>query len=203
MRVPEQPCEVRPNPSVEARPNGKPPGPRGAQGISCASRAWRLAVGPASPQTLGLTTNTVMPRFSLIPEAHLILVQDDRILLLKRQNTGYEDGNFSIVAGHIDGGETAREAMSREASEEAGLEIKPEDLRLCHVMHRRSDSERVSFFFTPDAWYGEPVNREPHKCSELAWYPRSALPVNMVSYVQHAIEQVTRGNPYSEFGWHQ
>jgi 8-oxo-dGTP diphosphatase len=144
-----------------------------------------------------------MPRFTLIPEAHLLLVQDDRVLLLKRHNTGYEDGNFSVVAGHVDGGETAREAMSREASEEAGLEIKPEDLRLCHVMHRRSDSERVSFFFTAEVWRGEPENREPHKCSELAWYLRSALPVNMVPYIRHAIEQAARGNPYSEFGWHQ
>jgi ADP-ribose pyrophosphatase YjhB (NUDIX family) len=144
-----------------------------------------------------------MPRFSLIPEAHLLLFQNDQVLLLRRHNTGYEDGKFSVVAGHIDGGETAREAMSREAREEAGLEIKPEDLRLCHVIHRQSDSERVSFFFTTDVWHGEPVNREPHKCSELAWYPRSALPANLIPYVRHAIEQVAQGNPYSEFGWRQ
>lgn len=142
-----------------------------------------------------------MARFKLIPEAHLLLYKDGQILLLKRHNTGYEDGKYSVVAGHVDGGETARQAMAREAAEEAGLLIQPTDLRLCHVIHRMSDAERLSFFFTTDTWQGEPVNREPHKCSELAWYPMAQLPWTMVPYVQHAIAQVQAGHLYSEFGW--
>jgi len=50
----------RPNPSVEARPNGIAPGPRGAVPLSCTARAWRNTVGPASPQTLGFM-NTPHP----------------------------------------------------------------------------------------------------------------------------------------------
>ncbi len=142
-----------------------------------------------------------MPRFTLIPEAHLLLMRDERILLLRRQNTGYEDGNYSVVAGHVDGNETARQAMAREALEEAGLAIDPRALRLCHVMHRRSTAERVSFFFTADAWQGEAHNREPHKCSELAWFALHALPPNVIGYVRHAISCSLRGEVYSEFGW--
>lgn len=54
---------------------------------------------------------------------HLFLVKDDKILLLRRSNTGYEDEMYSIVAGHIDGDEDAKTAMIREAREEAGIEI--------------------------------------------------------------------------------
>lgn len=142
-----------------------------------------------------------MARFTLIPEVHLLLQHGGQVLLLRRHATGYEDGNYSVVAGHVDGGEPARVAMAREAAEEAGLAIDPDALRLCHVIHRRSTAERLSLFFAADRWSGVPVNREPHKCSELAWYPRHALPPNMVPYVRHALDQVERGVAYSEFGW--
>src|SRR5947207_1353855 len=144
-----------------------------------------------------------MARFALIPEAHLLLLQNTRVLLLRRQNTGYEDGNYSVIAGHIDGNETARHAMAREALEEAGLIINPRDLVFCHVIHRKAESERVSFFFKAERWIGEPRNLEPHKCGDLSWFQADSLPPNLIPYVRHAIEQVLRGQMYSEHGWDQ
>ena len=142
-----------------------------------------------------------MGRFTLIPEVHLVLRRAGQVLLLQRFNTGFADGQWSVVAGHVDGGEPAAAAMAREAWEEAGLRIAPADLRLVHLMHRRSDGERLSMFFEPLAWQGEPVNREPHKCSALAWHAQDALPAPMVPYVRQALACVAAGQAYSEAGW--
>ena len=142
-----------------------------------------------------------MPRFRLIPEVYLLLLDHDRILMLRRYHTGYEDGNYSLVAGHVDGNEPASRAMVREASEEAGISISADTLDLCHVMHRHSDRESVGFFFRCRAWSGEPFNREPHKCDELSWFPTVALPANTVPYVRQAIVLSLAGQTYSEFGW--
>ena len=46
-----------------------------------------------------------------------------------------------------------------------------------------------------------PVNREPLKCSALAWFALDELPDNMVPYVRRGIELALSREVYSEFGW--
>ncbi|MDP3964045.1 MAG: NUDIX domain-containing protein [bacterium] len=141
-------------------------------------------------------------RFTLIPEVYLILIQDGRILLSRRFQTGYEDGNYSLVAGHADGGETMREAMAREALEEAGLTISPRDLNHAVTLHRWcGDHERIGFFFTPERWRGEIENSEPNKCDDLGFFVLDRLPANIIPYISHVIGCYQQGIPYSEFGW--
>ena len=132
---------------------------------------------------------------------HLLLIQDGKILMLRRYNTGYEDGNYSLVAGHIDGGEQLKTAMIREAQEEAGITISPEHLEVVGVMHFREQEEYVSFFLHASRYSGEIINVEPHKCDDLSWFDLDDLPPNTIPYVRRAIQNYRNREWFFSFGW--
>ncbi len=144
---------------------------------------------------------TAASRFRQIAEAHVLFMREGQTLLLRRFQTGWRDGYFSVVAGHVEADETIAQAAIREAREEAGVVIEPDELELVHVVHRKSDSERLSFFFLARTWDPEPFNAEPHKCDLMDWFDLDCLPPNMVDYVAQALARVNEAQPYSEFGW--
>lgn len=140
-------------------------------------------------------------RFTAVVAVHLLLLRDDGILLLRRCNTGYADGQYSVIAGHLDGGEELSAAMIREAGEEAGIEIAPVNLHPAGVMHRLEGDERIDFFFTCSTWGGEVQNLEPEKCDDVRWFSFDDLPENVVPYIRRAIDNHLAGRWFDSFGW--
>ena len=123
------------------------------------------------------------------------------MLLLRRFNTGYEDGNYSVPAGHLEGDETVVQAAIREAREETGMTLAAADVAVIGVMHRKASDERVDFFVAASVWTGEPSNCEPDKCDELRWSSRDKLPANTIPYVRRALENYDKGVWFEEFGF--
>ena len=145
-------------------------------------------------------------RFKIIPEVCVLVIKNNEILLSRRLNTGWEDGNYGLPAGHIEDGETMSEGAAREAHEEIGIEIDPKNLRHVHTQHRFADDpgnphSRVGFYFVPTQYKGEIENKEPDKCSELKFFPLDQLPQNTIGHIRTAIECYRNGVTYSEFDW--
>ena len=140
-------------------------------------------------------------RFRLHATAILLLVHDGKVLLCRRFNTGWEDGKYGFMAGHIDGDESFRSALCREADEELGITIEPDDLRFFHVQHHISNKEYVYMYFTASKWKGEPSNRELHKCDDVQWFPLDNLPDKLVADTADTIEYYRHGVLYSESGF--
>lgn len=138
-------------------------------------------------------------RFSFLVAVHAFFIKDEQVLLLKRANTGYMDGHFSVPAGHVDGGESIWKAMRREIKEEVNVEVK-ETHQPIHVMHRvNGKEERIDYFFLIKDWQGLTKIGEIEKCSELVWFKIWQLPENIIPYIKFALEKVQEGVLFSEF----
>ncbi|MDP2671081.1 MAG: NUDIX domain-containing protein [bacterium] len=138
----------------------------------------------------------------VIPAVYLLFIQDNKVLLQRRYKTGYEDGNYTLIGGHVDQGERATQAAVREAKEEIGVDIKEKDLDFYHLMHRLSgDEERFDIFFFAKSWSGEAKNLEPDKCDDLSWFPLDELPNNLIPAVKTGIQAYFDKLLYSEVNW--
>lgn len=138
--------------------------------------------------------------YTVVISSYVIFQEGDKILLSRRYNTGYRDGEYSLPAGHIEEAEFATAAAVREAKEEVGVKVKPEGLTSAHIMHRHcGDHERIDFFFTAKDWQGKIVNAEPEKCDGLSWFSLDELPANTIPYIHAALERYGDGQFFSEF----
>ncbi len=140
-------------------------------------------------------------RFKMRVAVYLLLIKDNQVLLSRRFNTGWMDGKYSLISGHLDGDETVSEAMIREAFEEAKIKIKKEDLIPATVIDRKSDEEYIDFFFVINKWEGNPTIGEPEKCDDLSWFPIDDLPNNLLPFIKEAIKNYKNKIAFFESGW--
>lgn len=132
--------------------------------------------------------------------AYVIPRRGNEVLLSLRKNTGYKDGFYSMVAGHVEAGERAEEGAIREAREESGVELTADQLSFVFLMHRVSenpDDEYIDIFFEVREWTGEFTNQEPEKCGGLDWFAIDALPENVIPYVRQVLETYPTGVHYT------
>jgi 8-oxo-dGTP pyrophosphatase MutT (NUDIX family) len=142
-------------------------------------------------------------RFKLIPACLCSLRKGNQVFLLRRAGTGFADGQLTLPSGHVEEGETFRQAMVREVKEEAGVDINPDHLRMAHVMHRvGTKHEYVDMFFECEMWEGVPHVSEPDKSDHAGWYDIQDLPnLKIVPFVRTALEKIEEFQVYSERGF--
>ena len=132
--------------------------------------------------------------------ALLMLKRENKILLLRRFNTGYEDGNYCFPGGHVDKGEAIYKAMIREAKEEIGINIKEENLILKHVLNRKvNDNAYVDFLFECKEWQGEIKLNEKDKSDEVKWFDFDNIPENIIPFMKEVFDNEKK--LYIPYGW--
>lgn len=106
----------------------------------------------------------------------VILVKDDKILLVRRSEKITEGGKWAIIGGYVARDEVIITAAKREVKEEAGWTVN--DLTLFRIIDNpirgKENRQNISFvyFAQPDTKVGEP----DWEVTETNWFPLDALP---------------------------
>lgn len=130
----------------------------------------------------------------------LILEENGTMLFLRQ--TKQNGGRYSLIGGNVEEHEFAREALAREALEEAGIHVEPADMRLVHVLHRhklKKDETLLVLYFKAARFHGEPESLEPKKFKDVEWLPLQNLPDNVSKPTLHVLRGILQGEIYSEF----
>ena len=121
---------------------------------------------------------------------HMIIEDDNKILVQKRKETKLWNGYYALPAGHIDQGENQYDAVIREAKEELDIDIDEKDLEDVGVVLRRNYFDidgrildpNIDFYFKINTYRGTPVIAEKDKCDELIWVDKDNLPKKFINY---------------------
>ncbi|MFI0988635.1 methyltransferase domain-containing protein [Streptomyces exfoliatus] len=170
-------------------------GPYRDMGRQVHTLARRDPAGPA-----GRTGLSGGGRHAVPMDVHLIAVRDGErgpdVLLSRRAGAVYAAGHWHFPSGHVDGPfEDVVTALVREAREETGLVVDPDDVRAAVTVHHRSPAggARVGFFFEVRRWAGTPRVMEPAVCDGMEWFALDALPEPMVAYCRAGLDAYRAG----------
>lgn len=140
-------------------------------------------------------------RFKVVCTVGLIIEKDAKVLLMRRCNTGYMDGKYALVSGHLESGESLKQAMVREAKEEIGIDINENELSYVCGIRRGDNDNYINFYFKTDKFKNHVVNLEPNKCDDLRWFNIDELPDDMIVNDKKAIYNMQNNIYFEEYNF--
>ena len=109
-------------------------------------------------------------RYNLSIAVFVLVLRGNEICMLRRANTGWMDGCYSLPAGGLEYGETLSCAAARELAEETGMQASPFEMTLAHTMHVWTENRSwVGHYFICRNWDGIAFLAEPEKHTQLSW----------------------------------
>ncbi len=112
-----------------------------------------------------------------------VIVQDGRVLLIQRGQPPLL-GEWSLPGGHLECGETLREATVREAREETGLVVKTDEMLGVYERIIRAEDGRVRYHYVLIDFLCRPRSGNLQAASDAAdvcWFTREELPALKLS----------------------
>jgi len=120
----------------------------------------------------------------------LIINDKNEILLLKRaDNLDTDAGLWTRPGGKVEFHESVEAAVKREVYEETGIKVEiVKFLQNTDDFYENKTRHWVTFGYLVKYVSGEVKNMEPHKHTELRWFPIDQLPENLTHFTREALE---------------
>lgn len=128
----------------------------------------------------------------------VFIVKDGKVLLGKRKNAHGAD-EYGGPGGHLEYGETAKDAALREISEECGIKVKNLKMLCVSDLLTYFPKHYVDIGFTAEWESGEPQVLEPHKLESWGWFDINNLPDNLFGCVSAYAESYKTGRSHFTF----
>ncbi|MBR2929432.1 MAG: NAD(+) diphosphatase [Oscillospiraceae bacterium] len=133
--------------------------------------------------------NMIFPRIS--PAVIIAVTDGDRLILIKYAGRAY--ANYGLVAGFIEIGETAEEAVAREVMEEVGLKVK-------NIRYYKSQpwgiAGNLSLGYFCDLDGDDTIHLDEEELSLAEWHRRDAMPCedDGISLTREMVRVFCEGN---------
>jgi 8-oxo-dGTP diphosphatase len=119
------------------------------------------------------------------------VIVDEKVLLLERQNTWFENGKYIPPGGLVDVSEEPAVGAARELFEETGLIVDAAALTLVRN-YQSEDNNRFfdNYHFLTRICEGIAENKEPTRHSNIGWFALDQLPANTSQVVYDTLKHI-------------
>lgn len=131
----------------------------------------------------------------------LIIQRGRKVFMIRRQNTGYMDGYYAFVGGHVEKGESLKQAVIREVKEECAIDVKEENLEFVCGIRNGKRENYFNFYFKTEVFENEPQNMEKDKCDNIKWVEIDDIPENTVPNDKRALHNYFNGIKLDEYNF--
>jgi 8-oxo-dGTP diphosphatase len=130
--------------------------------------------------------------------ANVFVIQAGKLLLGKRKDANYHDGEWGLPGGHLEHREKIIDAAKRELFEETGLIADTCVFALVENDIRVDDNHYIHFGFLAENVSGTLENKELGKCYGWEFFPLDQLPSPLFIGHKKLIEAFLRKDTFSE-----
>ena len=131
----------------------------------------------------------------------LIVEKENKICLLRRFNTGWNDGKYAVMGGHVEDGEDPVNAVIREAKEELGITVEKENLT--QVFTLGCSPDHIYIYFKCNKYLGDAKINEPDQCDDVQFFDINNLPTNIIEQDKLALDCIynKKDITYASYGY--